>query len=81
MPGVTPPGTRWLQVPTTEPASVLERMRNRSGVREATIFGQAVHALVDVDRKPEELGLQGMEVLAAEPSLEDVFVTLARHER
>ena len=32
------------------------------GVREATIFGQAIHALVDADRSPRDLGLDGVEV-------------------
>jgi ABC-2 type transport system ATP-binding protein len=81
MPGVTPPGTRRLQVLSPEPANLLDRMRSRSGVREATIFGQAVHALVDADRSAADLGLEGLETHAAEPTLEDVFVTLARSQR
>lgn len=79
--GVTPPGTRRLQILSNEPATLLDRMRRRPGVREATIFGQAVHALVDSDRSPAELGLEGQEVHPAEPTLEDVFVTLARSQR
>jgi ABC-type multidrug transport system ATPase subunit len=81
LPGVTPPGTRRLQVLSAEPAALLDRMRTRPGVREATIFGQAVHALVESDRSPAELGLDGLEAHAAEPTLEDVFVTLARPQR
>ena len=78
-PGVTPPGTRRLEiVGTDDPAGLLESLRHRPGVREATIFGQAVHALVDADRSAPDLGLDGLEVRAAEPSLEDVFVTLSR---
>jgi ABC-2 type transport system ATP-binding protein len=56
----------------------LARLRSRPGVREATIFGQAVHALVDAERSPADLGLDGATVLPAEANLEDVFVTLAR---
>ena len=56
----------------------LQQLRKRPGVREATIFGQAIHALVEQDRSPEELGLAGMAVRETEPSLEDVFVTLSR---
>jgi ABC-2 type transport system ATP-binding protein len=81
LPGVTPPGTRRLQVLSGEPAALLDRMRRRPGVREATIFGQAVHALVDTDRSVAELGLEGLEVHMAEPTLEDVFVMLARSQR
>jgi ABC-2 type transport system ATP-binding protein len=81
LPGVTPPGTRRLQILSREPATLLDRMRGRPGVREATIFGQAVHALVDTDRSPQELGLDGQEVHAAEPTLEDVFVTLTKSQK
>ena len=47
-------------------------------MREATIFGEAVHALVDESWSPVGLGLDGVQVRAAEPTLEDVFVTLSR---
>ena len=52
-------------------------MRHCPGVREATIFGQAIHALIDADRTAEQLGLTGIRVQPAEANLEDVFVTLA----
>jgi ABC-2 type transport system ATP-binding protein len=77
-PGVTPPGTRRLEIVGPDMASVLERLRDRPGVRQATIFGQAVHALVDEGLTPQELGLADLDVREAEPSLEDVFVALAR---
>jgi ABC-2 type transport system ATP-binding protein len=78
MPGVTPPGTRRLEIFTAEPAALLERLRTRPGVRQATIFGQLVHILVDADRSDAALGLEGVEVHPGEPTLEDVFVTLSR---
>jgi ABC-2 type transport system ATP-binding protein len=89
MPEVTPPGTRRLEVQLDrahhaavvggpEMASLLEQLRGRAGVRQATIFGQSIHALVDADRSLEDLGLGEMKVQPTEPSLEDVFVTLAR---
>jgi ABC-2 type transport system ATP-binding protein len=59
-------------------AALLERLRHRPGVRLATIFGQAIHALVDADCSPAELGLGDADVHPAEPSLEDVFVALTR---
>lgn len=59
-------------------ATVLERLRHHPGVRHATIFGQAIHALVNEDCTAEDLGLPGAEVRPAEPSLEDVFVALSR---
>jgi ABC-2 type transport system ATP-binding protein len=82
IPQVTPPGTRRLEVLPgkggTAVSGVLEALRGRAGVRQATIFGQSIHALVDADRSPDDLGLAGLQVRPAEPSLEDVFVTLAR---
>jgi hypothetical protein len=44
----------------------------------ATLFGRAVHALLDADRAPADLGLDGAEVRPVGPSLEDVFVALSR---
>jgi ABC-2 type transport system ATP-binding protein len=79
-PGVTPPGTRRLEIVGPDMAGVLERLRGRAGVRQATIFGQAVHALVDEEKTPADLGLADLNVHAAEPSLEDVFVALARNQ-
>src|SRR6516225_2650593 len=67
MPGVTPPGTRRLEIFTSEPAALLERLRTLPGVRQATIFGQLVHTLVDADRSDAELGLEGVEVRPGEP--------------
>jgi ABC-2 type transport system ATP-binding protein len=75
---VTPPGTRRLEVTNGHSAALLARLRNQPGVREATIFGQAVHALVDADRTNEQLGLAGLKVRESEANLEDVFVTLSR---
>jgi ABC-2 type transport system ATP-binding protein len=78
LPGVTPPGSRWLEVYATDTAGLLERLRSRPGVLQATIFGQSIHALVEQDRSLEDLGLAQARVIDAEPSLEDVFVTISR---
>ncbi len=78
LPLVTPPDTRRLEIVSGDTAALLERLRHTPGVREATIFGQAVHALVDAGRTDEQLGLTGVRVLPAEANLEDVFVTLSR---
>jgi ABC-type multidrug transport system ATPase subunit len=81
-PGVTPPGTRRFEFIASRVASVLERLRLHPAVHQATIFGQAVRALIDQDVPPSELGIdlqrEGIQVFAAEPSLEDVFVALSR---
>jgi ABC-2 type transport system ATP-binding protein len=78
LPGVTPPGTRRLEITGPDIAGLLEHLRVQPGVRQATIFGQAVLALVDADRSLADLGLEQAEVRNAEPNLEDVFVTLSR---
>ena len=78
LPAVTPPGTRRLEIVGGDSAAVLARLRNRPGVREATIFGQAVHTLIDADCSLDDLGLGNVEVRPAEANLEDVFVTLSR---
>ena len=78
LPEVTPPGTRWLEVVGGDAATLLQRLQRRPGVRQATVFGQAIHALVDAQRTPAELGLNGEQIHATEPSLEDVFVALSR---
>ena len=86
LPVVTPPGTRRLEIMPSHDrpggaadiAGLLELLRKRPGVLQATIFGEAIHALVAEDRTPTELGLDAMQVRPAEPSLEDVFVALSR---
>jgi ABC-2 type transport system ATP-binding protein len=77
LPAVTPPGTRRLEITGPDTAGLLARLKGRPGVREATIFGQAVHALVNGDGVPEQLG-PGVTVRPVGATLEDVFVTLAR---
>ena len=78
LPGVTPPGTRWLEIYDTDNAGLLQRLRSIPAVLQATIFGQSIHALVEMDRTLAELGLENAKAIDAEPSLEDVFVTISR---
>jgi len=78
LPGITPLGTRRLEIVGQDIAGILNRLRSRPGVREATIFGQAIHALLDEDCSPTELGLGDAQVRETEASLEDVFVSLSR---
>ncbi len=78
LPAVTPPGTHWLEVTGGDAAAMLQRLSGHAGVRQATVFGQAIHALVDADHSPAELGLNGEQLHPTEPSLEDVFVALSR---
>jgi ABC-2 type transport system ATP-binding protein len=78
VPGVTPSGTKRLSVVGHDMAGLLKRLRGRPGVHSATIFGQAIYALVDAALSDADLGLEGAEVRPAEASLEDVFVALSR---
>lgn len=90
LPAVTPPGTRRLEIvpgrkgPKGEAfavAALLEGLRTRPGVRQATLFGQTINALVEDGYGAAELGLDGYEVRPSEPNLEDVFVTLTRAQQ
>jgi ABC-2 type transport system ATP-binding protein len=81
LPGVTPAGTKRLEILTPDSAAVLNQLRAQRGVRHATVFGQAVYALVDEDRTLEDLGLQGLECHPSAATLEDVFVTLSGPEK
>jgi ABC-2 type transport system ATP-binding protein len=77
-PGVTPEGTRWLEINSPDSAALLESLRSLPGVYQATIFGQSVHALVDAERPLADFGFDGADVHATQPTLEDVFVALTR---
>ena len=79
-PGVTPPGTRRVEIRTADPAKILDQLRDKPGVIQATIFGQSVFALVDEKKQDTDLGLGGLDVRPANPTLEDVFVMLSRAE-
>jgi len=79
---VTPPGTRRLQIDLPHPAEQLSDLRQVEGVRDATLFGQEVHLLVD-DRVTESMLREAVDVPDDQfqarpigPTLEDVFVTL-----
>lgn len=78
LPGVTPAGTKWLEIHSPKTAKVMERLRRHPKVRSATIFGQSIHAHVDEDCEAADLDLKPEQVLVTEPSLEDVFVTISR---
>jgi len=77
-PGVTPSGTKRIEIRGAEPAPLLDQLRHVKGVHQATIFGQAVFALVDEKVSNAELGLDGLEVRPTSATLEDVFVMLSR---
>jgi ABC-type multidrug transport system ATPase subunit len=73
---VTPKGARRVEIRHGDVVGLLRLVQASRGVREATIFGESVHALVDEDAR---LDLpEGAEARDVTPSLEDVFVTLTK---
>jgi ABC-2 type transport system ATP-binding protein len=78
LPAVTPAGTRRLEIVGRNTAELLAWLQDQPGVREATIFGEAIHALVEDAFDTGELERRGVSVRTAAAGLEDVFVTLSR---
>jgi len=77
LPGVTPPGTHWLEIAAATSALAGAAWRDRPGVRQATVFGQSVHALTAATSARRTSALGAAQVHVTEPSLEDVFVALS----
>ncbi|MCL4522706.1 MAG: ABC transporter ATP-binding protein [Acidobacteria bacterium] len=83
LPDVRPAGTKRVEITAPEITRALRLARAMDGIRTATVFGQAIHALVeehfDLSEMRRELaghGIHVTEVRELEPSLEDVFVEL-----
>ncbi len=77
LPEANPPGTTRLQIETDDASAMLGPLRELRGVREATIFGRAIHALVETNQiEALQSRFPQAKVQAIVPSLEDVFVTL-----
>jgi ABC-2 type transport system ATP-binding protein len=77
LPMANPPGTTRVQIAVANPSASLEPLRHKPGVREATIFGQFVHALVETEQLAVlRTSLPQAQIEPITPSLEDVFVTL-----
>lgn len=81
---VTPEGTARYELFVPSPVQHLPRLRQISSVRDATLFGEKIHLLVEnglqpdqivhaIDARPEEIDIRPIG-----PSLEDVFVTVTR---
>ncbi|MBI2080933.1 MAG: ABC transporter ATP-binding protein [candidate division NC10 bacterium] len=84
LPEVNRPGTRRLEITAPALTRALRLAREVPGIRSATIFGQAIHALVDEALDParleSELARRGVAIAGIRPlapSLEDVFVELS----
>ncbi len=85
LPDVTPEDARWAEVTCPNTTVALAELKRAGYVRDATIFGQSIHLLMDasepLDRIKltlEQIGIAEAEVKPARPSLEDVFVTLTK---
>jgi hypothetical protein len=83
LPEVNPRDARRIEIETVQPARALGWLREQGYCMSATIFGQAVHAVVPVGVGDEEIvaglrkaGFAEAGVRDIRPSLEDVFVTL-----
>ena len=83
LPEVQPHGTLRVEITTPEVTRALRFARQIPGIRNATIFGQSIHALIedhfDLHELREQLLKNGIAVGEVRPlaaSLEDVFVEL-----
>ena len=77
LPDANPPGTTRVEIDIPNPSQTLDRIRTFPGVQEATIFGHAIHALIQRDQIDAlRQQLPEAKINTIEPSLEDVFVTL-----
>jgi ABC-2 type transport system ATP-binding protein len=77
LPAANPAGTSRVQIETPDASLVLGPLRAMAGVREATIFGRSIHALVETGQIDAlRARFPQAEIKTIVPSLEDVFVTL-----
>jgi ABC-type multidrug transport system ATPase subunit len=85
-PAVTPADARRYEVTCADLAQVLARARRIGEVRDATMFGDRLHLLVDARVSPDALVRliapddAGAVCRGVEPTLEDVFVLLTRSQ-
>ncbi len=84
LPDVTPVGTRRYELRVDSPTELLRTIRGVEQVRDATLFGEKIHLLVDQSLEPPEivrrlqLDPAKVEIQITPPTLEDVFVSLTR---
>ncbi|MFP5263158.1 MAG: ABC transporter ATP-binding protein [Blastocatellia bacterium] len=87
LPDVTPASAKWVEVTCPDTTVALAELKRADYVRDATIFGQSIHLLMEVDEPIDalratlaEIGIRDAEITLARPSLEDVFVTLTKKQ-
>jgi ABC-type multidrug transport system ATPase subunit len=83
LPEITPSGFHRFEISTANVTSALAKARVLPFVKDPTIFGRSIHALVEdsmtqseLERELRDGGIEVEEVRALLPSLEDVFVEL-----
>jgi ABC-type multidrug transport system ATPase subunit len=83
LPAVNPPGTKRWDVTCEHVTAAMQALRHMQGVRNATVFGQSMHLLVDEQLSEETaraqlaaIGITDVDIHPIGPSLEDVFVAL-----
>jgi ABC-2 type transport system ATP-binding protein len=77
LPEANPEGTSRVQIETADASAILGPLREVQGVREATIFGRSIHALIETSQIDAlQSRFPGAKIQTIVPSLEDVFVTL-----
>ena len=85
LPDANPPHTSRLELEAqafeaTAISALLPQLRRFPGVREATIFGRAIHALIDTTSIDAlHTAFPQLTLRTIQPSLEDIFVTLTYH--
>jgi ABC-type multidrug transport system ATPase subunit len=87
LPDVTPASAKWIEVTCPNTTVALAELKRADYVRDATIFGQSIHLLMEIGEPIERLrstlekiGIKDAEIAHARPSLEDVFVTLTKKQ-
>lgn len=87
LPEITPGGSQWYEILSDEPTQALALVRRHPEVRDATIFGEAIHVLAGEDSAGaledflQRQGVRELRCRPVPPSLEDVFVALTRLRR
>lgn len=86
LPEVTPPNTARLEVRCPRLVSAMQHLDQVDYVRDVTIFGDSLHALVEAGAESKvgpdlaKMGFENPRVNAIPPTLEDVFVTMTREK-
>lgn len=80
LPNVTPEGKKRVEIVGPDISGLLARLKSRPRVHEATIFGQAIRALVDADDPLTDIATPGVTITPTQPNLEDVFVSMAKQK-